>query len=53
MLTLTKIIENKNSYDFKLASLDIMKYIFIIYIFDVIDINIIFYKFNQTLYSLT
>ena len=25
----------------------IMKYIFIIYLFDVLDVNIILYKFNQ------
>jgi hypothetical protein len=54
MLTLTKVIEKKhNCYNIKLASLDTMKYIFIIYIFDIIDINSVPCKFCQTLYSLT
>jgi hypothetical protein len=30
-----------------------MEYIFMIYLFDVVDVNIIFYKFGQNYYSLT
>jgi hypothetical protein len=42
MLTLIKILEKKNnSYNIKLTSGYIMKYIFIIYIFNVIDVNTI------------